>query len=42
MKRASTSGNFCKAVGPCLATFGMAQALVTDIVPWGMQKLDCP
>jgi hypothetical protein len=33
IKRASTSGNFRKALGPCLATFGMAYALATGTVP---------
>ena len=42
MKRASTSGNFRKAPRPCLATFGMAHALVTDTVPWGVQTVTCP
>lgn len=26
----------------CPATFAMAQALVTNPVPWGMQSFDCP
>jgi len=41
MKRASTSGNFRKASSPCLATFGMAQTLATQAVPWGVQPVDC-
>lgn len=41
MKRASTSSNFRKVfwLGP--ATFGMAQALVTDGLPWRMQSSIC-
>jgi hypothetical protein len=41
MKRASTAGNFRKVTSPYAATFGMAQALVTIGVPWGMQTLGC-
>ena len=41
MKRASTSGNFRKALRPCSATFGMAYALPTDRVPSGMQSFNC-
>lgn len=33
MKHASTPGNFRKGLRPCLATFGMAQVLVTKTVP---------
>ena len=42
MKRASTSGNFRKVARPCLATFGMAQPLVTNTVPWWVQTASCP
>lgn len=42
MKRASTSSNFRKVLSLCLATFGMAQALATDMVPYGMQRVTCP
>ncbi|SDI75208.1 hypothetical protein SAMN05216338_102983 [Bradyrhizobium sp. Rc2d] len=41
MKRASTSSNFRKAPQPCPATFGIAQALVTDTVPREMQQATC-
>jgi hypothetical protein len=41
MKRASTSGNICKVSGPSPATFAMAHALVTHLVPWRMQKARC-
>ncbi|MBB4367974.1 hypothetical protein GGD63_000743 [Bradyrhizobium sp. cir1] len=41
MKRASTSGNFRKVRRLPPATFAMAQALATDLVPWRMQKARC-
>ncbi|WP_460290749.1 hypothetical protein, partial [Bradyrhizobium diazoefficiens] len=41
MKRASTSGNFRKVFAPSPATFAMAQALVTKLVPWRMQNARC-
>ena len=41
LKCASTPGNFRKAAHPCPATFGMAPALVTNTVPWGMQTAAC-
>ncbi|UFS86512.1 hypothetical protein LPJ38_22885 [Bradyrhizobium daqingense] len=42
MKRASSQGNFRKVWRPCPATFGIAQALVLDMVPWEMQQAICP
>ena len=42
MKGASTSSNFRKDDRPCPATFAMAQALVTNSVPQGMQTSACP
>jgi hypothetical protein len=41
MKRASTSGNIRKVFAPSPATFAMAQALVTKLVPWRMQNARC-
>ncbi|WP_198024876.1 hypothetical protein [Bradyrhizobium sp. Cp5.3] len=42
MKRAALSRNFCKAVTPALATFAMARALVTRLMPWRKQNTDRP
>jgi hypothetical protein len=32
---------FSRSLGPCSATFGMAQALITHRLPWRMQKANC-
>ncbi|MGL9618002.1 hypothetical protein QRQ56_08385 [Bradyrhizobium sp. U531] len=41
IKHASTASNFRKVTRPYAATFGMAEALVTETVPSGMQASTC-